>query len=108
MSPYDGCIFLPGHPGLTSASAEPLAPGMTDLLIELPDISVVRRAPVILVVAPEFSVKGFLLLIHRHVAVLPASFGDCRQAPSVPLLYRSHVHGALPLCAPCHSVRERE
>src|SRR5260370_18701717 len=97
MSPYDGCIFLPGHPGLTSASAEPLAPGMTDLLIELPDISVVRRAPVILVVAPEFSVKGFLLLIHRHVAVLPAPFGRCPPPPSDTLLHRFPFHRELPL-----------
>src|SRR5260370_17706769 len=98
MSPYDGCIFLPGHPGLTSASAEPLAPGMTDLLIELPDISVVRRAPVILLVAPEFSVKGFLLLIHRHVAVLPAPFAHAPHAPSepCPLLFLLSVYLPLP------------
>jgi hypothetical protein len=57
---------------------------MTDLQIELPDISVVRRSPVILIVAPELSVKGFLLLTHRHVAVLLAPFGDEEAVPTGP------------------------
>src|SRR5271169_2995602 len=69
---------------------------MTDFLIELPDISVVRRSPVILVVAPEFGVEGFLLLTHRHVAVLLAPFGNRLQAPAEPLLHRSHVHCEFP------------
>src|SRR5260370_7428910 len=70
---------------------------MTDLLIELPDTSVVRRSSVILVVTPELGVQGFLLLVHRLVSVLLAPFCDCRQAPFKPFLHRSHVHRELPL-----------
>jgi hypothetical protein len=65
---------------------------MTDLLIELPEFSVVRRSSVILIVAPELGVEGFLLLVHRCVAVFLAPFGDCRQAPAKPLLHRSYDH----------------
>src|SRR5260370_26057823 len=81
---------------------------MTDLLIELPDTSVVRRSSVILVVTPELGVEGFLLLVHRLVSVLLAPFGDCRQAPFKPFLHRSHVHRELPLSTACAYVRESE
>src|SRR5437588_775201 len=81
---------------------------MTDLLIELPDTSVVRRSSVILVVTSELGVEGFLLLVHRLVSVLLAPFGDCRQAPFKPFLHRSHVHGELPLSTACAYVREAE
>ena len=81
---------------------------MTDLLIELPEFSVVRRSSVILVVAPELGVEGFLLLVHRCVAVFLAPFGDCRQAPAKPLLHRSYVHRELPLATACADVRQTE
>jgi hypothetical protein len=81
---------------------------MTDLLIELPDTSVVRRSSVILVVTSELAVEGFLLLVHRLVSVLLAPFGDCRRAPFKPFLHRSHVHGELPLSTACAYVREAE
>jgi hypothetical protein len=91
--------FLPGHPVSTSAPAEPPSPDLPDLPKELPDTPVVRRSPVILVVAPESGVEGLLLFLHRHVAVLLAPFGNRLQAPSEPLLHRSHVHGEFPFPA---------
>ncbi len=49
----------------TSASAEPLSPGMKDFPKEPPDTPVVCRSPVILVVAPELGVKG----VHTENAI---------------------------------------
>jgi hypothetical protein len=81
-------------------------PDMSNLPKELPYSAVVRRSPVILVVAPELGVKGFLLLIHRHVAVFLAPFGNRRQAPSEPLVHRSHMHCELSLSTACADERE--
>ena len=79
---------------------------MTDLSIELPDTAVVRRAPVILVVAPELGVEDFLLLSHRLVPVLLAPFGDRLQPPAEPFADRLHVDCELPLPAACADVRK--
>jgi hypothetical protein len=100
--------FLPGHPVSTSASVEPLSPDMTDFPPEPPDTPVIRRSSIILVVAPEFGVEGLLLFLHRQVAVLLAPFGNCLQAPSQPLLHRSHVHCEFPFSTACTDVREAE
>jgi hypothetical protein len=74
-------------------------PDMTDPPIDPPDTPVLRRPPVILVVAPELGVKGFLLFTHRHVSALLAPFGNRLQAPSQPLLHRSHMHCEFPFPA---------
>jgi len=75
-------ILLPRHFLPTSSATEPLPPDFADGPIELPDAPGVRRTSVILVVTPELGVEGFQLLVHRLMAVLPAPFGYCRQAPS--------------------------
>jgi hypothetical protein len=79
---------------------------------ELPDRtdlrSGVRRSSVILVVASEFGIEGFLLLSHLLVAVLLAPLGECGQAPTKPLAHRPHLDGALPSSAACADVRQAE
>ena len=79
---------------------------MPDLPIELPDAPVVRRAPVVLVVAPEFGVEGLLLRVHRVVPVRLAPLRDRLQATTEPFAHRAHVHCELPSSAACRDVRE--
>src|SRR5262249_21788654 len=85
-------ILLPRHLRPTSSATEPRTPDMPDLPIELPDARVVRRAPVILVVAPKFGVEGSLLRVHSVVPVFLAPLGDRLQAPTEPFACRPHVH----------------
>jgi hypothetical protein len=59
-------------------------------------------------VAPELGIEGLLLLVYRLMAVFPAPFGYCRQAPSKTLLHRSHIHHELPSPAARANVREAE
>jgi hypothetical protein len=68
----------------------------TDDQVELPETSVVRRSPVVLVVATEFGVEGFLLLFHSHVPVSPALLGHRLRTPAEPFACRSHVDCELP------------
>src|SRR5882762_10813497 len=77
---------------------------MPDLPIELADTPVVRRAPVVLVVAPKLGVEGLLLLVHRVVHVLLAPLSDRFQTPSEPCAHRSHLHCELPSSAACTDV----
>ena len=48
-------------------AAQPFPPDAQDSCIELPNCPVVRRASVVLVMAAELDVQGFLLLAHRIV-----------------------------------------
>ena len=98
-------ILLPRHLCPTSTATEPCTPVVPDPPIELPDTPVIRRAPVILVVAPEFGVEDLLLLVHRIVHVLLAPLSDCFQAPSEPLAHGPHVDCELPSSAACTDVR---
>ena len=50
-----------------SPAIKPILPGTTDRSIELPETAVIRRPPVILVVALHFPIKGLLLLLYRIV-----------------------------------------
>jgi hypothetical protein len=45
--------------------------------MKLHDAAVIRRAPVLLVMAAEFGIQGLLLFAHRLVPVLFAPVGDC-------------------------------
>ena len=99
-------ILLPRHLRPTSTATEARTPDTPDLPIELPDAPVIRRAPVVLVVAPEFSVEGLLLRVHRVVPVLLAPLGDRLQAPTEPFAHRPHVHCELPSPAACSDVRK--
>ena len=63
-------IFLPRQFLPTSSATEPLPPDFADRPIELPEAPGVRRTSVILVVASEFGVEDFLLLVHRLMSVL--------------------------------------
>jgi hypothetical protein len=108
MATEEFYISLPRQPLPASSATEPLPPDIADCPIELPGASGVRRSSVILVVAPELSVEGRLLFVHRLMAVLLAPFGYCRQAPSEPFLHRPHIRCELPSPAACADVREAE
>ena len=67
--------------------------------MELPNSAVVRASSVVLVMAAELGVQGFLLLFHRIVSVLFAPFPDCLQPSTQPFDNGLHVHCELPLPA---------
>jgi hypothetical protein len=50
-------------------AAQPFPPDATDSLMELPNSEVVRASSVVLVMAAELGVQGFLLLVNRIVPV---------------------------------------
>src|ERR1700730_8489512 len=67
--------------------------------MELPDPAVVRRTSVVLVMAAELGVQGFLLLFHRVVPMPFAPVPDCLQSSTEPFGNRLHVHCELSLSA---------
>src|ERR1700730_7614392 len=99
-------ILHPRHLRPTSTATEPRTPDIPDLPIELADTPIVRRAPVVLVVAPKFGVEGLLLRVHRVVHVLLTPLGDRFQAPTEPCAHRPHVHCELPSSAAYTHVRQ--
>ena len=101
-------IPLPRQPSPTCAATQLFPPNATDDPIKLPKASVVRRSPVILVVAAELGVKGLLLLVHRIVPVHLTPLGDRLQPPTESLADRPHVDCELPFPAACADVREFE
>jgi len=68
----------PRQPRRTRSAIESVVPESTGAAIELPKAQRVRRAPVVLVVAPELGIEGLLLLFHR----LGRSFS--RPPPDIP------------------------
>src|SRR5580658_1731681 len=99
MVPQDCVIAIPRQPSPARAATQPFLPDPPDPPIELLETAVVRRSSVVLVVAAEFGVQGFLLLVHRLVPVLSAPLGDRLQPPAEPFVDRLHVHGELSLSA---------
>ena len=108
VSAEEGIVFRPRQPRPAGSAIEPLVPEFAGAPIELPETLRVRGSPVVLVVAPELGIEGFLLLAHRCMSVLLAPCGDRREAPAEPLAHRSHLHGELPSTAARANVRQPE
>jgi len=70
MPPKKLHISGPGQSGSTAPPVEPFLPDAPDLSVELHDAAEVRRASVVLVVAPEFPIDRFLLRLNRIVPML--------------------------------------
>jgi hypothetical protein len=92
MLPQDSVISIPRQWPSACSTAKPLAPDTTYASIELLDAVVVRRASVVLVVATELGVQGFLLLVNWRAPVLFAPVGYRLQPSSEPFGYRLHMH----------------
>ena len=99
-------VALPGQAVPPRSSIEPLLPDPHDAPIELQKTLGVRRSSIVLVVAAELGVEGFLLLIHRGMSVLLTPFGDRCEAPAEPLAHRPHVHCERPSPAAGADVRK--
>ena len=99
MLTQDCFVPLPRHPLTACAAAQPVMPDTPDLPVEPPKTSVVRRSPIVLVMAAELGVQGFLLLGHGLVPVFFAPFGDGFQSSAEPFRLRPHMHRELPLPA---------
>jgi hypothetical protein len=72
VSAAEGIVFRPRQPRPAGSAIEPLAPEFAGAPIELPETLGVRGSPVVLIVAPELGIEGFLLLAHRCMSVLLA------------------------------------
>ena len=69
MPTKEGIVVIPRQPRPTRSAIEPVVPEPTGAAIELPKTLEVRRAPVVLVVAPELGIEGLLLLVHRRMTL---------------------------------------
>src|ERR1700692_625010 len=78
-------ISLPRPPVSACATLQSLSPDPNDTPIELQKVLKVCRSAVVLVVASELGVEGFLLLVHRCMSVLLAPCGDRREVPAARL-----------------------
>src|SRR5439155_6828911 len=87
---------MPGERLAARAPIEPLPPGLPDPTIELPQHPEVRRAPVVLVVAPQHVVESPPLLRDRIVPVALTPRRGPGQAPAQPLPHRPHVNREVP------------
>src|SRR5262249_10871893 len=92
VSAEEGMIVIPRQPRPTRSSIEPVVPEPTGATIELPKTLEVRRAPVVLVVAPELGIEDLLLLVHRRMTMLLAPSTDRRQASAEPFVHRPYMH----------------
>jgi hypothetical protein len=81
------CGPLPRQAVPASTAIEPLAPEAPGTPIEPKQTAVVRRSPVILVVASELGVEDLLLLVHRIVPVFLTPLGNRFQAPTEPFAH---------------------
>src|ERR1035441_6148441 len=106
MLPQEGTIPLPRQRPPTRATTQPFPPYTADTPIKLHDAAVIRRAPVILVMAAEFCIQGLLLFAHRLVPVLFTPVGDRLQPSAEPFCNRSHVDCELALAAAGAQMRE--
>src|SRR5437588_313618 len=95
MLSQDCRVSLPRQPSPARAATQPFPPDTTDLPIEQPETAIVRRSPVIPVVAAELSIQGFHLLAHRFVPVLSAPFGDRLQPPAESFADRLYLQPGL-------------
>src|SRR5256712_4258478 len=89
-------IATPGQRFTTGPPVEPLSPELSDSAIKLPQTPEVRRAPVVLVVAPQPRVESRPLLRDRLMAVSLAPRRSPFEAPAQPLPHRPNVDGELP------------
>src|SRR6266511_2194718 len=85
-------IALPREGFAARAPVKPLVPQTPDTHIELPQTAVVRRAAVVLVVAPKLRVEHVLLCAHGLVPMRAAPYGNGLGGPLQALLHRLHVH----------------
>ena len=84
-------ILVP-RKGLPSRSpVKPLLPYTTDVPVEFPEMPVIRRATVVLVVATELRIEDCTLDIHGVVPVLLAPLGYFSQATPETLSHRLDV-----------------
>jgi len=98
----------PRQPSPACAATQPVPPYTKDSPIELPETAVVRSTSIVLVVAAEFGIQGFLLPVHRIMSVCPTPFGDRSQPSAEPFAYRPHMNCELPLPAASTGVCEPE
>ena len=108
MPTKEGIVVIPRQPRPTRSAIEPVVPEPTGGAIELPKTLEVRRAPVVLVVAPELGIEGLLLLVHRRMTMLLAPSTDRRQASAEPFVHRPYMHRELPSSAVGAEIRKTE
>src|SRR5437867_12311825 len=100
------CKLIPVQSLATSPPIEPFLPDPPDGPKELPQSPVVRWAPVVLVVAPEFPVERFLLLPNWIMPMLLTPSRHLHETALEPLPHRPEVNREVPSPASLADVRE--
>ncbi len=100
------CKLIPVQGLATSPPIEPFLPDPTNRSKELPQSPVVRRPPVVLIVAPEFPIEGFLLLLNEIVPMLLTPSRHFLQTALEPLAHRPEVDREIPSPASFADMRE--
>ena len=90
----------------TGPPIEPVLPGTTDRPKEHPETPVVRRSPIVLIMALQFLVEGFLLLLYKIVPMLFAPGRHIRKTAPETLSHRSYLNREFPLPASFADVRK--
>ena len=98
--------LIPVQSLATSPPIKPFLPGPTDRAKELPKTPVVRRSPIVLVVAPELPVEGLLLLLNRIMPMLLTPSRHLLETALEPLSHRPEVDREFPLPASFTDMRE--
>src|SRR5436309_8432689 len=91
--------LIPVQSLATSPPIKPFLPGPTDRAKELPKTPVVRRSPIVLVVAPELPVEGLLLLLNGIMSMLLTPSRHLLETALEPLSHRPEVDREFPLPA---------
>ena len=76
----------------TGPPIEPVLPGTTDRPKELPETPVVRRSPVILIMALQLPVECFLLRLYRIMPMLFAPGRHILKTAPETLSHRSYLN----------------
>jgi hypothetical protein len=99
---------LPAKSLATRSPIEPRMPEPRDVSVEPPHAAVVRRPPVVLVVASEFGVERRRLILDRIVPMPLAPLRHRLQTPPKAFAHRPNVNRELPPSAARTDVREAE
>ena len=98
--------LIPVQSLATSPPIKPFLPDSTDRAKELPKTPVVRRSPIVLVVAPEVPVEGLLLLLNGIMPMLLTPSRHFHETALEPLSHRPEVDREIPSPASLADMRE--
>ena len=106
MTPQEMFKLVPIQSVFPCPPTEPFLPDTANRPIELQNTPVVRRSPVVLVVAPQFPIESILLLLHRIMPMLLTPRRHLLQAALQALPHRSYMDRESPFPVSFADMRE--